>query len=343
MEAIGPVPLAGMLLSDMGAEITLVERPAGARVTRTIDPERDVLRRGRRAITIDVQTPQGLSELMERLDSADVLLEGHRPGVMERLGAGPDTCRSRNPRLIYARMTGWGQEGPRSGRAGHDLAYLAVAGSLHAMGYADRPPTPPLNLTADYGGGAMLLAFGVAAALYERERSGLGQVIDAAMVDGVALLSTVFHSLLASGHWSDEREANLLDGGAPFYRVYQTADERFLAVAALEPQFYAELLRGLELDPADFPQLDREHWPEHRRRFASVIAAHDLAYWSRRFDGTDACVAGANTFAEAHRDAHLAARRTFVEAYGLIQPAPAPRFSRTPGAIAGPPAPRARS
>jgi alpha-methylacyl-CoA racemase len=337
MQAIGPVPLAGMLLSDMGAEVTLVERPAGTRGGQPVDPSRDVLRRGRRSIVIDLRETPGVEKLLALLDTADVLLEGHRPGVMERLGVGPDICLARNPRLVYGRMTGWGQEGPLSGRAGHDLDYLAIAGALHPTGYADRPPTPPLNLIGDYGGGTMLLAFGVVAALFERGGSGQGQVVDAAMVDGVALLTTLFHSLLPNGAWTAEREANLLDGGAHFYRVYQTADDRFLAVGAIEPQFYAELLERLGLRPEEWPQYERARWPELRDRLAGVIRGRPLAEWVTVFEGGDACVAPANTLAEAHNDPHLRARSTFIEAFGIWQPAPAPRFSRTPGEIAGPP------
>jgi alpha-methylacyl-CoA racemase len=242
----------------------------------------------------------------------------------------------RNPRLIYGRMTGWGQTGPRSKLAGHDINYLALSGALHAMGYANQPPAPPLNLIADYGGGAMLLAFGVAAALFEREHSGQGQVIDAAMVDGVAMLSSVFHSLLADGSWTIDREANVLDGGAHYYRVYATADGRFLAVGAIEPKFYAELLERLGLDPSVWPQHDRGRWPELRTKMSAIIASWPLAHWVSVFEGSDACVTPVNTFLEAPRDSHLAARGTFVEFSGVAQPAPAPRFSRTPGAIASP-------
>jgi alpha-methylacyl-CoA racemase len=337
MHAIGPVPLAGTLLSDMGAEVIKVERPTSAGGSAAAAARSDVLRRGRRSVVIDLRAPESLGDLLRLVDSADVLLEGHRPGVMERLGAGPDVCLERNPRLVYGRMTGWGQDGPLRDRAGHDIDYLAVAGALHPMGSADRPPAPPLNLIGDYGGGTMLLAFGVVAALYERERSGRGQVVDAAMVDGIAFLSSIFHSMLAAGSWSEDRESNLLDGGAHFYRAYETADGRFLAVGAIEPQFYAELLDRLGLDAAAWPQHDRARWPELRERLAGLIRAHTLEEWTRRFEGSDACVARANTLAEAGRDPHLAARRTFVEAFGVNQPAPAPRFSRTPGAIAGPP------
>lgn len=337
MHAIGPVPLAGTLLSDMGAEVIKVERPVGADVSSSAAAQTDVLRRGRRSVVIDLRGQEGLRRLLRLIETADVLLEGHRPGVMERLGAGPKVCLERNPRLVYGRMTGWGQDGPLRDRAGHDIDYLAVAGALHPMGYADRAPAPPLNLIGDYGGGTMLLAFGVVAALYERERSGMGQVVDAAMVDGVAFLSSIFHSMLAAGSWTEDREANLLDGGAHFYRAYETADRRFLAVGAIEPQFYAELLEKLELDPASWPQHDRARWPELRERLADLIRTRTQQEWTALFEGSDACVAPANTLTEAVRHPHLVARGTFVEAFGVIQPAPTPRFSRTPGAISGSP------
>jgi alpha-methylacyl-CoA racemase len=336
--AIGPAPFACMLLADLGADVLRVDRPAGTRGLRTGDTARDVLSRGRRSIVLDLRSPDGLATALELVAGADVLVEGLRPGVMERLGLGPDVCFDRNPRLIYGRMTGWGQTGPLADRAGHDLNYLAVAGALYPMGYADRPPAPPLNVVADYGGGGMLLAFGVVSALYERERSGQGQVVDAAMVDGAALLSATFHSLLAAGAWSEQREANLLDGGAHFYRVYECADGRFISVGAIEPQFYAELLDRLGLDPAEWPQHDRDRWPELRERLAGVWRSRPLAEWVGVFAGSDTCVAPVNRLSEAPDDPHLAARGTFVERFGVRQPAPAPRFSRTPGTIAsGPP------
>jgi alpha-methylacyl-CoA racemase len=337
LAAVGPVPLACTLLTDLGARVTRIDRPAGARGLRIDDPSRDVLSRGRTSIQLDLRNTEGAARLLDLVAESDVLIEGLRPGVMERLGLGPDVCLARNARLIYGRMTGWGQNGPRAGTSGHDLNYLALTGALHAMGPASAPPHPPLNLIADYGGGAMLLAFGVAAALFERERSGQGQVIDAAMVDGVALLATFFYSQVAGGGWSLERESNLLDGGAHFYRVYGTADGRFIAVGALEPQFYAELLSRLGLEPDEWPQHERARWPELRERLAEVFRGQPLAEWTRIFDGSDACVSPVNTFAEAVRDPHLAGRQTIVEAFGVLQPAPAPRFSRTPGSIAGPP------
>jgi alpha-methylacyl-CoA racemase len=337
LAAIGPVPLAATILSDMGATVIRVDRPATSQGMPGLPPAFDILGRGRTSVVLDLRQEAGSTGLLELADGADILIEGLRPGVMERLGIGPDVICARNPRLIYGRMTGWGQTGPLRDRAGHDINYLALTGSLHAMGYSDRPPPPPLNLVADYGGGAMLLAVGVVAALYERERSGQGQVVDAAMVDGAALLSTLFHSLLAAGSWTPEREANLLDGGAHFYRTYETADGRFIAVGAIEPQFYAALLDRLGLDPAEWPQGDRTKWRQQRSRLAAIFQAHELDHWVRLFDGSDACVAPVNTFAEAVNDPHLASRQTFVEAFGILQPAPAPRFSRTPGKIAGPP------
>ena len=337
LAAIGPVPLAATILSDLGATVIRVDRPATSSGMPGLPPAFDILGRGRTSVVLDLRGEAGSSALLELADGADVLIEGLRPGVMERLGIGPDVVCARNPRLVYGRMTGWGQTGPLRDRAGHDINYLALTGSLHAMGYSDRPPSPPLNLVADYGGGAMLLVVGVVAALYERERSGQGQVVDAAMVDGVALLSTLFHSLFAAGTWTLEREANLLDGGAHFYRTYETADGRFIAVGAIEPQFYAALLDRLGLEPGEWPQGDRSKWPLLRSRLAAIFQAQDLEHWVRLFDGSDACVAPVNTFAEAVSDPHLTSRQTFVEAFGIQQPAPAPRFSRTPGKIAGPP------
>ncbi len=337
MAAIGPVPLAATILSDLGATVIRIDRPASNRRLPGPQAATDILGRGRTSVVLDLRDQAGSAGLAQLAEGADVLIEGLRPGVMERLGLGPEVLRARNGRLVYARMTGWGQTGPLRDRAGHDINYLALTGSLHAMGYADRPPSPPLNLVADYGGGARLLVVGVVAALVERNRSGEGQVVDAAMVDGVAMLSALFHSLLAAGTWSLEREANLLDGGAHFYRTYETADHRFIAVGAIEPQFYAALLERLGLNPGDWPQLDQARWPELRTRLAEIILAHDLHHWVQLFDGSDACVTPVNTFAEAATDPHLSSRQTFIEAFRLMQPAPAPRFSRTPGRIGGPP------
>ena len=333
---IGPGPFCAMMLADMGADVLRVDRPGGNPL-RFGDPRRDVLTRSRPAISLDLKQPEGLAALLRLADRADVLVEGFRPGVAERLGFGPEVCRERNPRLVYGRMTGWGQEGPLAGDAGHDIDYLAVAGVLATIGPAERP-VPPLNLVADYGGGGMLLAFGVAAALVERANSGQGQVVDAAMVDGAALLAAATHGMRAMGAWTDERAANLLDGGAPCYDVYETADGGFMAVGALEPQFYAALLAGLGIDGEDLPaQYDRDGWPETRRRLAAVFRTRSREEWTAVFGGTDACCVPVLGLGEAPDHPHNRARGTFVAVEGVTQPAPAPRFDRTPaGAVRAP-------
>jgi alpha-methylacyl-CoA racemase len=317
--SIGPVPLACTLLSDMGAEVTRVDRPKSVRGLRLAPPDSDVLSRGRTSNPLDLKSSAGVAGLIELVDRSDVLIEGLRPGVIERLGVGPKVCLERNERLIYARATGWGQTGPLRDRAGHDINYIGVTGVLQAMGRANQPPSPPLNLIADYGGGAMLTAFGIAAALFERERSGRGQVIDAAMVDGVAFMSAIFHSMIAAEIWSIEREANFLDGSAHYYAVYETADRRFLTVGAIEPQFYAEFLERMELAPSDWPQHDRSRRPELKAKLAAIVRERPLDHWSRTFEGSDACVARVNTFIEAHTDPHLSARGTFVKSFGITQ------------------------
>ncbi len=326
LAGIGPGPHAAMVLADLGADVVRVERPgppAGLGAG-------DVSLRGRRWVRADLKRPDDLATVLRLVRVADVLLEGFRPGVAERLGVGPEHCLEVNPRLVYGRMTGWGQAGPRSDRAGHDLNYLSLTGALAAMGRAQSAPSPPLNLVADYGGGSMLLLVGVLAALVERERSGQGQVVDAAMVDGVSLLSQLAWSMRAIGAWQDARESNLLDGGAPFYDCYACADGRFVAVAALEPAFYALLLQGLGLDPESLPpQYDPAGWPTLRRTFAHAFAAHPRDHWAGVFDDTDACVTPVLTWAEAVRDPHLVARGTLVEVDGVVQAAPAPRFSRS--------------
>ena len=336
--AIGPGPFAGMLLSDLGADVIRVDRagsvpPAGA----NLQPGMDVLARGRRSVGVDLKHPQGVATVLRLIQDADVLLEGFRPGVTERLGIGPDVCLERNPKLVYGRMTGWGQDGPLALRAGHDLNYIALAGALHPIGPADQPPPVPLNFVGDFGGGGMLLALGVVCALVERGASGRGQVVDAAMVDGAAIQTAMFHGMLAMGMWTSQRESNLLDGGAPFYRCYTCADDQFVAVGALEPQFYAELLARLELEPEQWPQHDAAAWPAQAEAMAEIFRTRSREEWAEVFAGSDACVAPVLTLEEARTHPHLAARATFVEAAGTAQPAPAPRFSRTPGAIAGPP------
>jgi alpha-methylacyl-CoA racemase len=333
--SIGPGPFCAMVLADMGAEVIRVERLTA--LAPESDPPPDPLQRGRTAsIGIDLKHPDGAGVLLRLVERADVLVEGFRPGVMERLGAGPDVCLERNPGLVYGRITGWGQSGPLADRAGHDIDYLAIAGVLHPIGDSDRPPPPPLNLIGDFGGGGLLLAFGIAAALYERERSGLGQVIDAAMTDGSSLLASLMYGMRATGMWADDRASNLLDGGAPFYRSYETADGRYVAVGAIEPQFYAALLDGLGLAEEDLPaQYDQGGWPILRDRFAEVFRSGTRHEWTERFAGTDACVAPVNGFGEAIDDAHMRARRAFVDVAGVTQPAPAPRFSRTGSASPG--------
>ena len=337
LAAIGPAPLGVMLLADLGADVIRVDRVAAAKGKPGMEISMVGLGRNRRSIAVDLRTPAGVDVLLRLVDDADVLVEGMRPGVAERLGLGPDVCLERNPRLVYGRMTGWGQDGPLAARAGHDIDYAAIAGALHPIGRADDSPPPPLNLVADFGGGGTYLALGILAALLERERSGQGQVVDAAMVDGVASLTGFFHGLLQLGAWSTRRQDNLLDGAAPFYDTYRTADGGFMAVGALEPQFYAELLDRLGLDPDEWPQNERDRWPEQKKALAEIFASRTRDEWTEVFDGSDACVAPVLALDEAPTHPHLQARGTFVEAFGSTQPAPAPRLSRTPGAIDAPP------
>jgi alpha-methylacyl-CoA racemase len=326
LASIGPGPFCAMLLADLGAEVLAVDRPGADR-----DGWPALFARGRRRVGVDLKHPDGPGVVLDLVAGADALVEGFRPGVAERLGVGPDECLRRNPRLVYGRVTGWGQEGPLAGSAGHDIDYIALAGALHPIGPAGGPPVPPLNLLGDFGGGGMLVALGVVAALLEAARSGLGQVVDAAMVDGAALLTTQLHELLAAGRWTDHRGANLLDGAAPFYAVYETADGRHLAVGALEPRFYAELLERLGLAADDLPpQLDRAGWPLLRERLAAVFLTRTRDEWCALLEGTDACVAPVLSLLEAPTHPHNRARATFVEVAGHPQPAPAPRFSRTP-------------
>ncbi len=324
LAAIGPVPMCGMLLGDLGAAVIRVDRRGGSP-----DPLRSPMGRNRRSVGVDLKHPDGAAVVLRLVTTADVLIEGMRPGVAERLGVGPEQCHGVNPGLVYGRMTGWGQEGPLAASAGHDIDYIAVAGALHAMGEAASPPAPPLNLVGDFGGGALYLACGVLAALLERNRSGAGQVVDAAMIDGVSSMLTMFHELSAMEMWTERRGDNLLDGGAPFYATYRTADGRFAAVGALEPQFFAALLDGLGLK-GDVPaQHDRAAWPEMRCRFTVRFAQRTLAEWVETFSGTDACVAPVLTMSEAAQHPHTVARGGFTDVGGVRQPAPAPRFSRS--------------
>ncbi|WP_420750765.1 CaiB/BaiF CoA transferase family protein [Rhodococcus sp. O3] len=339
LAGLGPAPFAAMFLADQGADVVRVER-AGAGFAMPIDPRFDTLQRGKRMLSLDLKSADGLAAALELVEHADVLIEGYRPGVTERLGLGPEACHARNPRLVYGRMTGWGQDGPLAQRAGHDPTYQALVGSLHAIGRAGGPPQLPLSLVGDFGGGAMYLVSGILAALWERERSGKGQVVDAAIVDGVAHLMANPFSMLAGGAWNDERGTNLIDSGAPFVDVYRTSDGRYVAVAALEPPFYAQLLAGLHLDGDEtLPgQWDRRRWPELRDRFAAAFATRTRDEWSEVFAGSDACVAPVLSMSEAPANKHLVARGTFLEREGRPEPAPAPRFSRTPsGFPAAPP------
>lgn len=332
--SLAPAPFGCMVLSDLGADVIRVDRPGTPSASGA-----DVLGRGRRSIRLNLKDPDGVDVLLRLVSESDVLVEAFRPGVAERLGFGPGPCLERNPRLVYARMTGWGQEGPLAGAAGHDIDYIAVSGVLGLIGRVGERPVPPLNLVGDFGGGGMLLAVGVLAALLERHRSGKGQVVDAAMVDGSALLASFLHGLRAAGAWQDERGANVLDGGAPFYDTYETADGRHMAVGALEPKFYQELLAGLGLAEAGLPaQYDRSGWPALRARFAQAFAQRTQDEWTRVFDGSDACAAPVVAAGDAPGHPHNAARGVFIDVGGVTQPAPAPRFSRTPpGVPAAPP------
>ncbi|MEV4703057.1 CaiB/BaiF CoA-transferase family protein [Actinoplanes sp. NPDC049316] len=329
LAGLAPGPFGCMVLADLGADVVCVDRPGGPGL-----PQSAALRRGRRVVTVDLRSPGGVADVLRLAGRADVFVEGFRPGVAERLGLGPQECRDRNPRLVYARMTGWGQDGPLAGRAGHDIGYIAVAGALEPLGRAGQAPHAPINLLGDFAGGGMLLAVGVLAALLERERSGVGQVVDAAMVDGSALLTTFLHGMAAEGRWPGPRGTNLLDGGAPFYDTYATADGGFMAVGALEPQFYAALLAGLGLDgDPELPDRDDPAgWDTLRRRFAERFAQRTRDEWSEVFAGVDACVTPVLSPAEAPGHPHNRARGTFVTVGDQVQPAPAPRFSRTPAA-----------
>lgn len=328
LAGLGPAPYACMLLAEAGADVLRLGRIApGALPAAARD---DLLARSRPSVGIDLKRPEAVELILDLVARSDALIEGFRPGVAERLGLGPEECWARNARLVYGRMTGWGQEGPLAARAGHDIDYLALSGALWPIGRQGERPVPPLNLVGDFGGGGMLLAFGVVAALLDVQRSGEGQVVDAAMVDGAASLTTMLHGLLHQGAWERERGTNLLDSGAPFYEVYETADGKYVAVGAIEPPFYAALLEGLGLSDDELgPQLDRARWPATKVRFASVFKQRTQAQWNEAFGGTDACVAPVLAPWEAPGHPHNAARATFVTRDGVVQPAPVPRFSRT--------------
>ena len=334
---IGPGPFCALMLADLGADIVRIDR---ADKVTSIDPNAfslDVLNRGRRSVGVNLKDPEGVECALELVSQADALIEGFRPGVMERLGLGPDVCLERNPRLVYGRMTGWGQDGPMANVAGHDINYLSLTGALAAIGRAGEPPTPPLNLVADFGGGGMVLALGIAAALIERGTSGKGQVVDAAMVDGVSVMMSIFHGMTAMGIWSEEHGTNMLDSGAHWYDAYETADGKYVSVGPVESQFYAILLEKMGLDPADYPHFDKSRWPELKERFTEIFRTKTRDEWCELLEGTDACFAPILTVSEAPNHPHNVARGTFVTEYGVPQASPAPRFSRTPGSIDSPP------
>lgn len=330
---IGPGPFCAMLLADLGAEVVRIERadgPAGSR--------QDVSLRNRRSLALNLKQPEAVQAVLRMVETSDALIEGFRPGVMERLGLGPEVVQARNPRLVYGRMTGWGQDGPMALLAGHDINYIALTGALHAMGRAGEPPAPPLNLVGDYGGGGMLLAFGILAALLERGTSGQGQVVDAAMVDGAALLMAPIFGMKARGRWGAERAANFLDGAASFYDSYACACGGFVAVGPIEPQFFAEMVAKMGLEPKLFEdRMEPANWPAHKALLAAAFATRTRDAWGAIFDGSDACVSPILSMSEALHHPHNAARETFVEHDGALQPAPAPRFSRTPAALHAPP------
>lgn len=330
---IGPGPFCCMMLADLGAEVLRIDRPGVAPGNPA-----DVLGRGRRGIALDLKRPVAVDAVLRLVERADVLVEGFRPGVMERLGLGPEACHARNPRLVYGRMTGWGQDGPMAQVAGHDITYIALTGALWSMGRAGQRPVPPLNLVGDFGGGGMLLAYGIMAAMFEANRSGRGQVVDAAMTDGSATLMGAFFGQLAQGRWVNARESNMLDGACPYYDTYACADGKFVAVGALEPQFFALLLKGLGLDPERFAdRTDKARWPAIKAEFTAIFLTRPRDHWAAVFDGTDACVAPVLDLEEAPRHPHNIARGTFFARGKGTQPAPSPRFSRTPPAQPGPP------
>ncbi len=323
---IGPGPFCAMMLADMGANIIRVERKGAS----NLGAKFNVLKRGRCSIVIDLKHPDGVAAVLRLIAQADALIEGFRPGVMERLGLGPEVCLERNPRLVYGRMTGWGQTGPLAHAAGHDINYIALSGALHAIGQAGEKPVPPLNLVGDFGGGGLLLAFGIVCGILEARASGKGQVIDAAMTDGSAALMAIIYGLKAAGRWTNERGTNLLDGGAHFYNTYQCADGKYVAIGSIEPQFYALLLEKLGINDPDFQaQMEASRWPELKAKLTAIFKTKTRAEWCELMEGTDVCFAPVLDLDEAPQHPHNAARGTFVEIDGVIQPAPAPRFSRT--------------
>ncbi|MFH8799099.1 CaiB/BaiF CoA transferase family protein [Streptomyces sp. NPDC017936] len=336
LAGIGPGPFAAMLLADLGADVVRVDRPGGPALA--IDPSRDVANRNKRSVIVDLKAPDGPARVLDLAARADVLIEGYRPGVAERLGVGPEACHARNPRLVYGRMTGWGQDGPLAHRAGHDVSYIALTGTLGMIGAPDTPPALPANLLGDYAGGSLYLVVGVLAALHHARATGTGQVVDAAIVDGAAHLSAMIHGMLAAGVWQDRRGANLLDGGCPYYGTYETADGGYMAVGALEPQFYEEFVRLLGLDGFADAHRDPARWDDLREAVAARFTARTRDEWTALFADSDACVAPVLSLREAPHHPHLAARATFTDHGGITQPAPAPRFSATPTAVRSGPA-----
>ncbi len=331
LAGIGPGPFAAMLLADLGADVVRVDRPGGPGLA--IDPAHDVTNRNKRSVVVDLKAPDGPARVLDLAERADVLIEGYRPGVAERLGVGPDACHARNPRLVYGRMTGWGQDGPLAQRAGHDIGYIALTGALGMIGAPDEPPAVPANLLGDYAGGSLYLVVGVLAALHHARASGTGQVVDAAIVDGTAHLSSMIHGMLAAGTWQDRRGANLLDGGCPFYGTYETADGRYMAVGALEPRFYAEFMELLGIPDQAPARDDMARWTELREAVAARFKSRTRDEWTAVFADSDACAAPVLTLREAPHHPHLAARSTFTDHDGITQPAPAPRFSATPTTV----------
>jgi alpha-methylacyl-CoA racemase len=336
-ESIGPAPFAGMLLADMGADVLVIDRPAGTDLGLKRERWYDTMMRGKRSVTLDMKATTSKEVVYSLAEKADALIEGMRPGVMERLGVGPDEMLKINPKLVYGRMTGWGQTGPLAARAGHDINYIALTGILNAIGRKGEAPLPPLNLVGDFGGGGMLLGFGVACGLIEAARSGKGQVIDAAMVEGASLLAVMFAGFLGGGTWSEQRGSNILDTGAPWYNVYETKDGKHVSIGAIEERFYKDLLGRLQLAESDFPQHDRAKWPLHKAAFATAFKAKTRDEWVKVFEGSDACFAPVLSWSEAPRHPHNRARSAYVSVKRVEQPAPAPRFSRTPGEVQRPP------
>ncbi|MEU8988317.1 CaiB/BaiF CoA-transferase family protein [Streptomyces sp. NPDC048558] len=331
LAGIGPGPFAAMLLADLGADVVRVDRPGGTGLA--INTEYDITNRNKRSVIVDLKSAEGAARVLDLAARADILIEGNRPGVAERLGVGPEACHARNPRLVYGRMTGWGQEGPLAHRAGHDIAYIALTGTLGMIGSPDEPPAVPANLVGDYAGGSLYLVVGVLAALHHARATGSGQVVDAAIVDGTSHLAAMIHGMLAAGGWQDRRGANLLDGGCPYYGTYETADGRYMAVGALEPQFYDEFVTLLEIPEHAGARKDWARWGELREAVAARFKARTRDEWTAVFEGTDACVAPVLSLHEAPHHPHLAARGTFTDHGGITQPAPAPRFSATPTAV----------